>query len=132
MKGKKQSIECFVFDLFQFHSTALLPIHNIHPDKDEDVEDEGGEGSGDAAKDPDGESREAPGVGGGAGQGGIEQVDEDEEGGDEEDAAGGVGHRGDQEAHRGDHHDQPCALRQDQGLSYLLVYSIGRSTCQIS
>ena len=101
MKNEEEAIIIWVVPIHWLHSSLLLPVREVDPEEDEDVEHEGGEGGGDAAEDPDGESGEAPGVGGCAGQGGIEHVDQDEEGGDQEDAPGRVPPGRDQETHRG-------------------------------
>ena len=93
MKDKKEAVVICALHILWLHPSLLLPVPEVDPEEDEDVEHEGDEGGSDAAEDPDGEGGEAPGVGGCAGhsgQGSVEHVDQDEEGGDQEDAQGGI------------------------------------------
>ena len=89
----------FVALLHWLNATLFFPSPSLHLDKNDNVEDQSYKDKANAAKNPEGESSETGGIGGGVGEDGVEGVDEDKEGGEEEPAAGGVGGGGQQETH---------------------------------
>ena len=93
-------------DQLIFHSGASLIGVATHPDKNDDIEEESNEDKDDAGKNPGGECGEAGGVRWGGGEDRGEHVDQDQQGGEEEATAGGVGGWGEKETHGGNRHKE--------------------------
>ena len=103
-------IICLFFILILLHwlnTILFFPSPSFHLDKNDNVKEKSNKDKANAAKNPERKSCETGGIRGGAGEDGVEGVDEDEEGGEEEAAAGGVGGGRQEETDGGDSNKHP-------------------------
>ena len=112
MDRQKYSIKiiCLFFFVILLHwlnTFLFFPSPPFHLDKNDNVKEKSNKDKANAAKNPERKSGETGCIRGGAGEDGVEGVDEDEEGGEEEAAAGGVGGGRQEETDGGDSNKHP-------------------------
>ena len=107
---KIKNLFFFFVLLHWLNATMLFVGLSFHLDKNDNVKEKSNKDKANAAKNPERKSGETGGIRGGAGEDGVEGVDEDEEGGEEEAAAGGVGGGRQEETDGGDSNKHPWTI----------------------